>query len=91
MLLAMSALAVPAWKLLLHTFAASLGKGLMLGWTLAFSIGLPLALLLLPVADAIARRRRHGAVIPVAGDKIPYLGQSRPGQFRAAAARGGAR
>lgn len=76
MLLAMSALAAVAATLLMHTFAASLAKGLMLGWVLAFSAGLPVALLLLPVMGALGPPARHTTVIPRAGDNIPSTGQS---------------
>ena len=68
------ALLVLGW-LGLAAFHQALGSGrgaaLMMAWTLAFVVGLPVALVLLAVTGR-PRAHRHGpAIIPPKGGKIP--------------------
>jgi len=68
---AMVGLLVLAVVLFRQGLAAGPGEALMLGWMLVFTLALPLGLLLLPVAAALAARLGHSTVIPPMGEKVP--------------------
>lgn len=71
MVAAMVGLALPAAALFRQGLAAGPGEALLLAWVLAFTLALPLALLLLPALGAIASRLGRRPVIPPAGEQIP--------------------
>jgi hypothetical protein len=47
------------------------GAALMMAWTLAFVVGLPVVLVLLAVTGRPRARRQGPAIIPLKGGKIP--------------------
>lgn len=61
-------LAVVAFQ---QALAAGRAEVLMMAWVLAFVLGAPALLVLLPLAGRVPVRRSKDAVIPNAGEKIP--------------------
>ena len=47
------------------------GAALMMAWTLAFVVGLPVVLVLLAITGRPRARRQGPAIIPLKGGKIP--------------------
>lgn len=71
MLLAMSALAWPAFIVVREGLAAGFGVAWMVLWLLAFVFVLPAALLLLPSLAALVDLARQRDNVPPAGVNIP--------------------
>ena len=47
------------------------GTALMMAWTLAFVVGLPVVLVLLAITGRPRARRQGPAIVPLKGGKIP--------------------
>ncbi len=75
MLLAFSALAGLAFIVFRLALAAGTEEAWMMGWVLAFVVGLPLLVLLLALAGSRRWRSPGSRIIPLVGEKIPELGQ----------------
>jgi len=65
-------LAVIAMKQAIFAGAA---EAWMMGGVLAVVVGLPLAMVLLPVASWLQQRARAHAIVPNAGENVPGAGQ----------------
>lgn len=75
MLLALSVLMGLAVVAFREALAAGAAEVWMMAWLLAFVVGLPLLLVLLPVVEALRARGSRSAIVPLAGGKIPGAGQ----------------
>lgn len=75
MLLALSVLAWIAVIAFRQAVATGIAEVWMMAWVLAFVLGLPLLMLLLPAAGALLARIARSGTIPLAGEKIPGAGQ----------------
>lgn len=65
-------LAVIALK---QAISAGAAEGWMMAGVLAVVVGLPLALVLLPVASWLQQRARRYAIVPNMGENVPGAGQ----------------
>jgi hypothetical protein len=65
-------LAVIALK---QAISAGAAEGLMMAGVLAVVVGLPLAMVLLPVASWLQQRARRYVIVPNLGENIPGVGQ----------------
>ena len=54
-----------------QAIGAGPGAALMMAWTLAFVVGLPVALVVLAITGRPRARRQGPAIIPLKGGKIP--------------------
>ena len=54
-----------------EALGTGLGAALLMAWTLAFVVGLPIALVLLAAIGRVQRAPRHAGIGPQAGGKIP--------------------
>ena len=70
-LLAVVGLAV---LVLRQAWAAGMAEAWMMAGVLAVVVGLPLAMVLLPVANWLRRRAKAWATIPHAGENVPRVG-----------------
>lgn len=73
-----AALAVLVWlgfSALREGLALGGGTAWLMGWVLAFLVGMPVLMFGLAVAGAWQTHGRRYAVIPNAGEKIPGMGQ----------------
>ena len=51
------------------------GEAWLMGWVLAFLVGMPLLVLGLAIAGAVQNHRHWLGLVPNAGEKIPEMGQ----------------
>lgn len=58
-----------------QAISAGAAEGLMMAGVLTVVVGLPLALVLLPVASWLQRRARRYAIVPNMGQDVPGAGQ----------------
>lgn len=75
MLLALSALAGIAVVAFRQAIAAGSAEVWMMAWVLAFMLGLPALMLVLPAAGSLRARLARPGIVPLAGIKIPGTGQ----------------
>ena len=58
-----------------HAIGMGSAEAWLMGWVLAFMVGLPVAVVMLAVAGAAQRYAPRFRIIPFAGEKIPGVGQ----------------
>lgn len=58
-----------------QAISAGAAEGWMMAGVLAVVVGLPLALVLLPVASWLQQRVRRYAIVPNTGENVPGVGQ----------------
>jgi len=78
LLLMLPAMAVLGWLaaiVLRQAWATGSAEAWMMAWVLAFVVGLPATMLLLPIAGWLRTRMLRMHIIPHAGVKIPGTGQ----------------
>lgn len=75
MLLALSVLGWIAGIVFRQAVSAGTAEVWMMLWVLAFVLGLPALMLLLPAVGSLRARQARSGIVPLAGVKIPGAGQ----------------